>query len=244
MSQKTVLITGCSRGVGYGLVKEFLKRNFKVIATCRNPDKATDLRTTLEQHMQHPAFGCDVASSESIVQCVKAVKENGVEKIDILVNNAGISNKNHPDDASTDVNRKEFLDVFNVNVAGCLEMTNVCLPLLQKHGKEEQTETPMVINISSTLGSMEASPRFTTTSYQCSKAAVNMLTKCQAAGTPSIKFVAVHPGWVQTDMGSAKNRSPPVTVQDSANGIIDAAMKLPMEESGSFISFQGDKIPY
>ena len=57
MSQKTVFITGCSRGVGYGLVKEFLKRNFKVIATCRNPDKATDLRTTLEQHMQHPAFG-------------------------------------------------------------------------------------------------------------------------------------------------------------------------------------------
>ena len=45
-------------------------------------------------------------------------------------------------------------------------------------------------------------------------------------------------------MGSAKNRSPPVTVQDSANGIIDVAMKLPMEESGSFISFQGDKIPY
>ena len=86
--------------------------------------------------------------------------------------------------------------MFNVNVAGCLEMTNGCLPFLQKQGHEEQTNTPIVINISSTLGSMEASPRFTTTSYQCSKAAVNMLTKCQAAASPSIKFVAVHPGWV------------------------------------------------
>ena len=49
---------------------------------------------------------------------------------------------------------------------------------------------------------------------------------------------------VQTDMGSAKNRSPPVTVQESANGIIDGAMKLPMEDSGAFISWQGNKLPY
>ena len=89
--------------------------------------------------------------------------------------------------------RKEFLDIFNINVGGCLEMTNVFLPLVQK---EAASATPIVINISSSLGSMMESPRFTTTSYQCSKAAVNMLTKCQAAATPSVKFVAIHPGWV------------------------------------------------
>ena len=47
----------------------------------------------------------DVASSESISRCLEAVKEKGVKKIDVLVNNAGVSNKNHPDDASTDVDR-------------------------------------------------------------------------------------------------------------------------------------------
>ena len=73
-------------------------------------------------------------------------------------------------------------------------MTNVCLPLLQASQSEE---CPIVINISSSLGSMVESPRFTTTSYQCSKAAVNMLTKCQAAATPAVKFVAIHPGWVR-----------------------------------------------
>ena len=56
MGQKTVLITGCSRGIGYGLVMEFLKRNFQVIATCRSPEKATDLGKTLEQHKQFPAI--------------------------------------------------------------------------------------------------------------------------------------------------------------------------------------------
>ena len=45
-------------------------------------------------------------------------------------------------------------------------------------------------------------------------------------------------------MGSAKNRSPPVAVEDSANAIIDVASKLPMEESGAFMSFQGNKLPY
>ena len=47
----------------------------------------------------------DIACSESISRCLKTVKEKGVQKIDILVNNAGVSNKNHPDDASTDVDR-------------------------------------------------------------------------------------------------------------------------------------------
>ena len=80
-------------------------------------------------------------------------------------------------------------------------MTQAFLPFLKK-----STKNPRVINISSGLGSMSSSPRFSTTSYQCSKAAVNMLTKCFAYDAKDIIFVAMHPGWVQTDMGSAKNR--------------------------------------
>ena len=92
--------------------------------------------------------------------------------------------------------REEFLDIFNINVAGCLETTNAFLPLLKSHAHEGQKEVPIVINISSLLGSSGGSNRVSTTSYQCSKAAVNMLTKCQAASVPMIKFVAIHPGWV------------------------------------------------
>ena len=50
-------------------------------------------------------YSCDIASSESIQQCFKMVKEYGVNKLDILVNNAGVSNRNHPDDVATDVDR-------------------------------------------------------------------------------------------------------------------------------------------
>ena len=73
---------------------------------------------------------------------------------------------------------------------------------------------------------------------------MNMLTKCFANEIPELNFVAVHPGWVQTDMGSAKNRSPPVTVADSAKAILDVSEKIPKQESGSFWSFEGHKLPY
>ena len=53
---KTVLITGCSRGVGLGLVKEYLKRDFQVIATCRNPESASELKFLLNEKKQHPAI--------------------------------------------------------------------------------------------------------------------------------------------------------------------------------------------
>ena len=52
----TVLITGCSRGIGLGLVKEYLNRNFRVIATCRNPESAMELKAILDQNKQFPVI--------------------------------------------------------------------------------------------------------------------------------------------------------------------------------------------
>ena len=63
--QKTALVTGCSRGIGLGLVKEFLKGNFRVVATCRNPKNAKALNEILSQHNQQAAirlvFGLSVS---------------------------------------------------------------------------------------------------------------------------------------------------------------------------------------
>ena len=117
-------------------------------------------------------------------------------------------------------------------------ITQAFLPLLEK------SNDPKVINISSGLGSCTASPRFSTTGYQCSKAALNMLTKCFADEVKNVTFVAIHPGWVQTDMGNSKNRQAPVTIEESAKGVLDVASSLPREKSGSFYSFEGNVIPY
>ena len=85
-------------------------------------------------------------------------------KIDLLINNAGISNKDHPDDLASNTDATEFDHIMHTNVTSSLSMTQAFLPMLRK-----SQDRPMVINISSGLGSLSKSPRFSTTSYQCSK---------------------------------------------------------------------------
>jgi len=234
---KTALITGCSRGIGLGLVKEYVGRGYKVLATCRQPENATALKEFLAKNGQNTAISLDVTSTSSIEACCQSIsKEN--QKIDLLVNNAGISNKEHPDDLASGTDATEFDHIMHTNVTSCLSMTQKFLPLLR------QGESPMVINISSGLGSLTQSPRFSTTSYQCSKAALNMLTKCFADDVKDVIFVAMHPGWVQTDMGSSKGRNAPVTIVDSAKGIANVAGGITSDQSGIFMSYDGSVMDY
>ena len=238
MSTKIALITGSSRGIGLGLVKEYAQNGYKVLATARNPDKATELQSFLKEHNQPPALTMDISSMASIQACCQELTKENQGVIDILINNAGISNQDHPDDPASTCNPEEFDFVQHTNVTGVLMTTQAFLPMLEK------SNDPKVVNISSGLGSCTASPRFSTTAYQCSKAALNMLTKCFADEVRRVTFVAIHPGWVQTDMGNSKNRQAPVTIQASAAGIFRVAKKISGEKSGGFYNFEGDSIPY
>ena len=92
---KTVLITGCSRGIGLGLVKEFLKNGFSVIATCRVPEKATELCEVLSKNGQRAPMTLDTSSISSVESCKSQIVQE-YDRLDVLINNAGISNKNHP----------------------------------------------------------------------------------------------------------------------------------------------------
>lgn len=235
-SGRVVVITGCSRGIGLGLVKEYAKRGgWQVVATCRNPDKSADqLSGSTTTHL----LPCDISNDESIEACVKAIQALGVHRVDLLINNAGVSNKDHPDDPADKVDRQEMVDIYNTNVAGPMAVTKVMAPLM------EASLDPVVINISSRLGSISSSNRYTTTSYQCSKAAVNMLTRCQAAAFPKVKMLSVHPGWVATDMGNSKNRQAPTTVDQSVAGIVKLADTAKDRESGSFWDFTGKEVPF
>ena len=237
MTAKTVLITGCSRGIGLGLVKEFLSRKYNVIATCRRPEKSAALNSLLENAGQPTAFACDVSSDKSIEDC-KSQVSNITSSIDILINNAGISNKDHPEEPPSKMERDEFLHIMNTNVAGVCVMTQAFLPLLLK------SESPKVINIGSGLGSIELADNLNCISYRCSKTALNMLSKVFSLEFKNIIFATVHPGWVQTDMGSSKNRKPPVTVDESVKGITDLTEKITAKETGIYFSYKGEKMPF
>ena len=137
--------------------------------------------------------------------------------------------------------------------------SQACLPLLRK------SSSPRVLAISSFLGSISKnlpseSNFYMTTSYRCSKSALNQLIKCFSLDIPEVtkleysippltcclqvSFLAVSPGHVQTDMGNASGRTAPLTVDHVAKSIADLTKRMDKKMSGTFVDFEGLAIPY
>ena len=215
---KTVLITGANRGIGLGLVKILCDHGFHVLATCRSPASAPELREVLKSASQPEPIALDVAEDKSIDELQKYLESRQLS-VHHLINNAGVAAKNHPVDPPDNVDRKDALKLFNINVCGVARVTQASGVLRpeNKGGK--------VINISSkqgSIGSLNSSPGIRPSrgaTYKASKAAQNMLTACLALEHPHLIFLMVNPGWVRTDMGGAGGRTADLSVEESAGGV-------------------------
>jgi NAD(P)-dependent dehydrogenase (short-subunit alcohol dehydrogenase family) len=86
MSMKSVLITGANRGIGLGLVKQFLQDGFQVYACCRSPEKADALNEYANDFDHLTIIQCDVYYKEQIT----TLANNLDASVDILINNAGV----------------------------------------------------------------------------------------------------------------------------------------------------------
>jgi len=110
-------------------------------------------------------------------------------------------------------------------------------------GDVKSTNVPKVVNVSSILGSI-AKTIGNLTSYSVSKAALNMLTACYAQSVKDIVFIPLHPGWVDTDMGRSGGQQPPLTPAESIKGIISVIAKLNLEQSGKYLQYNGEILPW
>ncbi|XP_068883368.1 C-signal-like [Aphelocoma coerulescens] len=125
------------------------------------------------------------------------------------------------------------------------------LPLLEQAAKGVGKEglscsRAAVINISSKLGSIGLClglPEAPMYPYRASKAAQNMVTRCLAVELQDkgILCVAIHPGWVKTDMGTEKA---PLTVEHSVRGILTVLASLSQDTSGAFLDWEGNSVPW
>lgn len=187
---KTVLITGASRGVGSATAEIFAKNGYNIVINYLTSQKsAENLKIYLEKtyHVEILAFQADISKELEVIKLIQSSLEK-FGKIDCLVNNACYSQSNHFDEKSLE----EFQKTLN---------TNLCGPfLLCKHlGKimQEQKEG-QIINVASTNGIDTLEPF--AMDYDASKAGlINLTHNFAIALAPYVRVNAVAPGWTKTE---------------------------------------------
>ncbi len=171
-SNKIIIVTGGSQGIGKTIAQEFLKQNAKVIVfDIKKPDYSVDY------------FKVDVSKENEIISAMKNIKN-----LDILVNNAGIYFQKSVENTTLE----ELDKIIGINFKGPYFMCKHCLTLLKKSKGN-------IINISSGLG-VKAEPE--SSAYCSTKAALIMLTKCLAKeyALKGIRVNAVLPGPIDTPL--------------------------------------------
>ena len=193
------LITGANKGLGYETARRLIAEGQTVYMGARDADRGQAAASTLGgQFVQ-----LDVTDDVSVESALRSIDERE-GRLDVLVNNAGVS-------STGDVNGPVALRVFDTNAIGLIRVTQAALPLL------ERSENPVVVNVSSALGSFWAvtNPErrqfhFPSIIYGASKAAVSMLTVQYAKTFPDMKFNAVEPGFTATDLTPFSGAGQPV----------------------------------
>lgn len=220
-SSRTILITGCSRGIGAGLVRSALAEpSTFVIATCRSPTSARELQEIAKEFKEDRLLilPLDTTSADSYKTTVDCLQEKGIVSIDVLIANAGITNPEHPSNPILTCSEKTMMDVFQTNCVGTMLTLQNFTPHLQRGS------TKLCVLLSSRLASIEQAEGVGGYSaYRASKAAMNMLAMTYSEDNTikesNIRTLCMHPGWVQTDMGERGGRKASVTVVDCTNGI-------------------------
>lgn len=235
MPARHCLVTGANRGLGLELVRQLLARGDRVVATCRQPGKATDLNALAGDHPGRlHVLPLDVADPRAITALQRdlLLLDGDGERLDLLVNCAGVL---HSGERFGSVVAANLEDSFRTNAMGPFLLTQTLAPRL--------ADGACVANVSSQLGSIGSLVRFGTPSYNISKAAQNMATALLAAALQprDIVVVALHPGWVQTAMGGA---SATVPAEQSAQGLLRVIGGLTRADSGHFFDWRGKPIAW
>uniref|UniRef100_A0A8D2MVI7 H17B6 dehydrogenase n=1 Tax=Zonotrichia albicollis TaxID=44394 RepID=A0A8D2MVI7_ZONAL len=234
LSVGSVLLTACEGGLGLGLLKGLLELPSPprhIFAACLDPQNVTD--------------------PNSIKAAVRKVQaEVGSAGLNLLINSSGTTRRST---VATETAENMSL-VYTTNTIGPLQTCQAFLPLLKEaaeaEGQREMScSRAAIINISSILGSIEVAEAWQERQdicYRCSKAALNMLTKCLALeyGSSGILCVSVDPGHVTPPLEQGMVSGGRLTLEESVRGVLQLLAQLSATNNGTFWDWRGQRLPW
>jgi NAD(P)-dependent dehydrogenase (short-subunit alcohol dehydrogenase family) len=226
--RQTVLVTGTSRGMGLELVKVYAAHGWDVIAVCRDEDSVDRLRRI---HPNVTPLIVDLAIDSQIANLKD--KLNG-RAIDVLICNAVYAKKEHN---FLELNNEDWVRSMQVNALSILSLTRTLLDnIMLSHSRK-------IACISSDMSDFSVMSGNKNYCYQASKGAGQMVIKKLAKDLYSreISVVAIHPGWMKTNLGGA---DAPKNPEDSAASIFDFINSISLSHSHRFFNYDGHEIAW
>jgi NAD(P)-dependent dehydrogenase (short-subunit alcohol dehydrogenase family) len=220
----TALIIGASRGIGHEFVRQLLADQWNVIATARN-----DAAIAALNNAGAKALKIDVTQPESLAGLGRQLDG---KKLDLAIYVAGVFGTKEGATVAPSV--QDFDQVMHTNVLGAMQAIPLVAPMIEAaQGK--------FAFVSSGMGSIAETESSYGWLYRASKSALNMTVKCASLDFPKATVVALHPGWVQTDMGGP---GASITVDVSVSGLLRVIESLQQKDTGSYRDYSGRQLPW
>ncbi len=214
----TVLITGASRGIGQALADQYESDGWKVVRTCRSPERTEEM-------------ALDVSDPRQVQEV--AEKLSGTP-IDVLINNAGVIGQR--DAAIGNIDYDQWEETFRINTLAPIRVAEALAENVAA------SEKKVMVFVSSVMGSIARNGGGHYL-YRSTKAALNaaMVSLSMELESRGVICISMHPGWVRTDMGGP---TAAVAVPDSAAGIRNVVAGLGRQDNGCFYDYTGAEIPW
>jgi NAD(P)-dependent dehydrogenase (short-subunit alcohol dehydrogenase family) len=252
----TVLITGSNRGIGLEFARQYAQLGWRVIATCRTPAAADDLKSIAAQHSNVIIERLDITDHAAVDAMAERYSHM---PIDILLNNAALLGARSEQDYGS-LNYDLFRQIVEVNMLGTMKMSEAFTPHVLASSQKK------IITLGSAAGSIQmitANPDFY--AYRASKAALHLLTKNVALqlADQGVLVALINPGLVDTRGFAKIGPDDPVpedfkqvvqlirsgaltlsTPQEAVEQMLDVIDNLQPEQTGVFLNADGQILPW
>ena len=231
---ETTLITGANRGIGLEFSRQLAEDGWCVLACSRDLEKSDALNKLAAEYPERiTLYALDVTNHGQIEKLSQTLAN---KPIDLLINNAGVfPDINDRSFGQTDYD--SWAHAFLVNTMAPLKIAEEFIDQVT------QSSRKTIVTITSKMGSVADNGRGGSYIYRSSKSAVNMVIKSIAIDLESNDIISVllHPGWVRTDMGGPSGL---ISVEQSVSGMLSVIREVTSADSGKFIAYDGQIIPW